>query len=332
MRPASLSAGMGAGVLAVLALALTACGASAQSTRASAACAGAAPGVLARAAGQVATRIYAGEVAGTETRSDRRQIETNGALLRALAAGRREALTRAVTTLVFSHTHIVRLRIARGSTVLADVGGPFILAPVSGRLRLGGRTIGRYVFSVQDDLGYIKLESRFVGAPMVIRAGSRQIPVEGQLPSAPRSIPSRGPVQVAGVRYEAFSFAGAAFPSGPLRISLLVPVPPGLAGKSCASIRSDELGRVARRISRRFSLSPANLPVYVKLAASLTGGLLYVRSGSRQLAGSTRPGPPRLPDSGSVSYRGASYTVYSFLAPSTVGRVRVYQLSRAAAP
>ena len=64
------------------------------------------------------------------------------------------------------HWHIVRLRVERGGHVLADVGGPHVTAPVSGMLRAHGRTLGRYVMSVQDDLGYVKLVTRFIGAPI----------------------------------------------------------------------------------------------------------------------------------------------------------------------
>ena len=104
-------------------------------------CGHAAAGVLGRAAGVVATRIYAGERVGSETRSDQHQVESYGPLLAALAAGKGPAIESAVTALVYSHTHIVRLRVTKGSTVLADVGGPYILAPVYGTLRKSGRAI-----------------------------------------------------------------------------------------------------------------------------------------------------------------------------------------------
>ena len=65
---------------------------------------------------------------------------------------------------------------------------------------------------------------------------------------------------------------------------------------------------------------------YVRLAQTDTGALIYVRSSAGQLAGSTPRGPARLPSSGSIGYRGRSYEVYSFPAPSSVGPVRVYAL------
>jgi hypothetical protein len=343
-------AGIRTSAAALLATALAACGASAQSTTGGTAppssprtpatvaasaeapgiartpCGPAAAEVLARTAGDVATRIYAGEVSGAETQSDKSQVEHFTPLLAALASGERAAVSAAVNSLVFSHTHVVRLRVTRGGVVLADVGGPYILAPVGGTLRFRGRVVGRYLLSVQDDLGYVKLATRFIGAPLVLRTGSRTLPVEGVLAPGPASIPDHGPVSYRGTTYEAFSFNASAFPSGPLRISLLLAIPRSLAASSCAAIKNRELGRVAQRISRRFALAPGNFSAYIQVTRTLTGGLIYIRAGSHQLAASTRPGPPRLPSEGSVSYRGKSYEVSSFSAPTSVGQVRIYQL------
>ena len=180
---------------------------------------------LARTAGQVAMRIYANELASSEVFNDKRQVERYGPLLSALESRNRAAIVAAVTSLVYSHTHVVRLRVTRGREVLADVGGPQILAPVGGPLRRNGNTLGHYVLSVQDDLGYVKLVTRFTGVSLVLRAGSRILPVEGAVTPGPASIPAHGPVAYRGGTYEAFSLDAQAFPNGPLRISLLVPVP-----------------------------------------------------------------------------------------------------------
>lgn len=274
----------------------------------------------------MATRIYDNELSSAEVFRDKRQVEGYAPLLSALASGNRAAVRGAVTSLVFSHTHVVRLRVSRGSEVLADVGGPEILAPVSGSLRLGGRTVGHYVLSVQDDLGYVKLETRFIGVPLVLREGQHTVPVAGALNPGPSSLPALGPVAYRGNTYEAYSFSARAFPNGPLRISLLVPGPGSLSQRSCNEIRVIELGNVARRISRRFALSPANFSSYIKATAPLTGGLIYVRSGTRELAGSTHPGPARLPRGGAVTFHGRTYGVFSFTTRTDVGQVRIYQL------
>lgn len=319
--------------LAVVALsiALGACGA-AESTHGSSGSLGGAPcgagaaEVLGRTEGAVATRIYSAELSSSEVSADRREVESYEPLLMAVAADDLSAIKQAVTNLVYSGTHIVRLRITSGSQVLADVGGPYIIAPVTGSLRLRGRTLAHYVLSVQDDLGYVKLETRFIGAPLVMRAFGQGVPIEGLLAPGPASLPENGPVRYRGIDYQAFSFNAKAYPSGTLRISLLAPLPAGLTGKSCLAIESAELGTVAQRISRRFTLTPSDFSTYVTLTDTMTDGLLYIRSGSQQLAGASSPGPARLPDAGIVRYRGSTYAVSSFAAPTSVGQVRVYEL------
>jgi hypothetical protein len=282
--------------------------------------------VLATAAGTVAERIYAAEVHSSATDSDKRQIESDGPLLSAMASGNSAAIKAAVHTLVYSHTHIVRLRVSRGSVLLADDGGPYILAPISGHLRMHGKEIGHFVFSVQDDLGYVKLVTRFIGAPLVLRTDSGNVPIEGLLSPGPETIPDHGPVSYRGTTYEAYSFKAEAYPSGRLRVSLLLPVTPSLQAKTCDQIKAGELGLVAQLISRRFTLSQSAYPGYVKLVHTMTHGLVYVRSGSRTLAGSSRDTPAKLPDSGAVRFHGVDYEATSFTAPASGGSVRVHVL------
>jgi hypothetical protein len=282
--------------------------------------------VLASTAGSVAERIYAAEVHSSATDSDKHQIESYGPLLSAVAGGDRAAIHTAVHSLVYSHTHMVRLRVSRGSELLADEGGPYILAPISGTLRAHGKTIGHFVFSVQDDLGYVKLVTRFIGAPLILRTDSGQVPVEGLLSPGPASIPDRGPVEYRGAGYQAYSFNADAYPSGRLRVSLLLAITRSLATKSCDQIKAAELGLVAQRISRRFTLSPSAFAPYIRLVYTLTHALVYVRAGSRTLAGSTRTAPAKLPSSGALRWHGVAYEVSSFSAPTSAGQVRVYVL------
>ncbi len=276
--------------------------------------------VLANTAGSVAQRIYASEESSSEVSSDKRQIESYAPLISAVEKGDSAALKTAVHTLVYSHTHIVRLRVSRGSRLLFDEGGPYILAPVEGRLRSHGKEVGHFVFSVQDDLGYVKLETRFIGAPLVLRTESGQVPIEGLLTPGPASIPDRGPVSYKGASYEAYSFNALAYPSGRLRISLLLPIAGSLATKTCDRIKAEEMSLIAQRISRRFTLSQSSFAPYVHLTQTLTHTLVYVRKGSQRLAGG---GPAKLPSSGPLSYRGAQYEVSSFAAPASGGQVRV---------
>ena len=107
---------------------------------------------------------------------------------------------------------------------------------------------------------------------------------------------------------------------------MLVPLPAALSKQSCTLIRNSELAVVARRVFGRLALSDVSFPTGVELVHTLTRGLFYIRDRSRQLAGSTRPGPPRLPLSGSVRYHGADYEVFSFRAPGSLETTRIYAL------
>ena len=117
----------------------------------------------------VARRIYADELHGRETLLDSARVRGYAPLTSALERGEPAAVAAAVHALVYKpHWHIVRLRVSRAGRLLADVGGPHVIAPVGGTLRGHGRTLARYVISVQDDLGYLKLVTRFIGAPIAI--------------------------------------------------------------------------------------------------------------------------------------------------------------------
>lgn len=277
----------------------------------------------------VAKRIYTGEAGGSEVGEDVAHITGFPGLTSAVAAGDQPAVYAAVHAIVYTpHWHIVRLRVTRGSRVLADVGGPDIVAPVSGTLRQGGRDVGHFVMSVQDDLGYVKLVTRFMGVPIDLYGTPR--PANGFVMGTlqpPPPVPGDGAsVRVRGVSYLARVIPVHAFPEGPLKAVLLLPTPPpGLASRSCAAVRSATWLSVLRHVAARFSPLPSN---YQNLSGTLqgaTGGLAFVRIGSTQIAGLSA-GPRHLPHSGPVRYRGRTWQVASwepyppariyFLAPS----------------
>jgi hypothetical protein len=169
-------------------------------------------------AGYVGLHVYNQEArGGTVVRQVQRTMRSS-ALVAAVARGDRRAARAAVVALL--NQHIVRLRVLRGRQLIADVGGPHVLAPVGAPL--GGGSGGQLVLSVQDDLGYVKLASRLIGVQVLLRDAAGQ--VMGTLSPGPPSVPDLGPVSWAGRRYEAFSFRATKFPSGTLRISLLVPL------------------------------------------------------------------------------------------------------------
>lgn len=262
--------------------------------------------------GEVGERIYAGE-ATRHGAVDVAIASVTGstALARAVAADNVVATRALATQIVYNGLHIVRLRVIHDGRVLADVGGPYVLAPLSGKLRLNGRIVGRYVMSVQDDLGYRLLAERLAGMQVVMRAGEG--PLLSTLHPAPESIPQQGTLAFDGVTYLTRTIDATAFPSGPLSIHLLIRAPTQPFGaRTCFQIKVAAIGSVGELIVRQYTLSSSSYGPYVRVATFLTHALVYVKLGQRQLAGSTNRGPAHLPDGGEVRFRGRHYGVYSF--------------------
>lgn len=170
--------------------------------------------------GHVGELIYQEELHSPDVSATLRHIEHAPAFVSAVAAHDAAATRAAIVGFFEEHIHVVRVRVTTGAGLLVDVGGPFVLAPVHGAVHSGGRVVGQFEMAIQDDAGYLKLAHLFTGAEVLMRAGTRQ--VMGTLSPGPTSVPDRGPISYGGHTYQAFSFTGEAFPSGPLRISLLL--------------------------------------------------------------------------------------------------------------
>ncbi len=170
--------------------------------------------------GHVGERIYGEELASAQVASTLRMMERAPFFRRAVAE-RSVAATRAAIVRFFeAHIHVVRVRVTVGGRVLIDLGGPDVLAPVQGTLRVRGVVVGQFAMAVQDDAGYLKLARLFTGADVLMRRSGTQ--VAGTLTPGPASVPERGALDYGGRSYEAYSFTAEAFPAGPLRISLLL--------------------------------------------------------------------------------------------------------------
>jgi hypothetical protein len=170
--------------------------------------------------GMVGERIYKEELHSAVVSATLRLLEGSQAFKGAVAQGSASATREAIIGFFREHIHVVRVRVTVGRRLLVDVGGPYVLAPVHGTLRRSGRMIGSFEMAIQDDAGYLKLAHLFTGAEVLMRMGGRQ--VMGSLSPGPTSVPDRGSVTYGGRSYQAYSFTGEAFPSGALRISLLL--------------------------------------------------------------------------------------------------------------
>lgn len=276
--------------------------------------------------GMVAEHIYRDELAGPATAHDRRQVETYAPLLAALAEGNRTAIHEAVVALVYSGTHIVRLRVSQNGSLLADVGGPYIIAPSGGNLYYQGRLVGSYLLSIQDDRGVYGLETRLVSIPIVLHVGDTRVPIKGTIDTGSVALPTEGEITLHEHRFQIYSFNAKAYPTGTLRISLLHPEVRS-SDRPCRAVRLAEIGRIGEAIWYRFMQDKAPIGGFVSFTQRITGALTYVRAGDSEIAGSPPPGPTSLPESGVVSDAGVTYGVTSFAATTTSGTAcRVYQL------
>jgi hypothetical protein len=170
--------------------------------------------------GGVGERIYREELESPYVKATVQRMQATSAFRSAVAAEDVAATRAAIVGFFAAHIHVVRVRVTVGSKLLIDLGGPHVLAPVNGMLRQGSKTIGHFTMAIQDDAGYLRLAHLFTGADILMRTSSGQ--ADGTLDPGPAKIPTRGRVSYRGRDYAAYSFTGVAFPSGPLRISLLI--------------------------------------------------------------------------------------------------------------
>jgi hypothetical protein len=172
---------------------------------------------------RIARRIYEAE-GGARTRRQVVRVQHDPALLAAVAARDQTGAVQAIKALL--NQHIVRLRVRTGAGLLADVGGPYVLAPVSAPLRAGGRTIGGFTLSIQDDEGYLRLARRLVGLPVLMYTDpAHPTLVKNSLGPAPGTVPASGRYVYRGETYRVYTVHARAFPSGPLTIRVLIPIP-----------------------------------------------------------------------------------------------------------
>ncbi len=172
---------------------------------------------------RVAQLIYAGE-AGRHALTQVHRVQHAQSLLRAVDQHDPAATKLAVESLL--NEHIVRLRVSAGGQLLSDVGGPYVLAPVRAPLRLGGRTIGSFVLSIQDDEGYKRLAERLAGVDvlMYVNPADPHL-VKNSLGPSPGAVPPSGEYHYRGHTFRVVTLHAQAFPSGPLTIRVLVPIP-----------------------------------------------------------------------------------------------------------
>jgi hypothetical protein len=114
-------------------------------------------------------------------------------------------------------------------------------------LHSGGQEIGTFLLSIQDDEGYLRLMRRLAGIYVLMYMGNTL--VKNSLGPSPGSVPARGSYTYRGRHFRVFTLEESAFPSGPLHIRVLVPIPYSL-GAAHGAFRRARATRAWRRALR----------------------------------------------------------------------------------
>lgn len=123
---------------------------------------------------------------------------------------------------VWYHWHVSRLRITRGDKTVVETGVPFVVDGPSTALRdAHGHAIARLRISIQDVIGFVRLNKRIDHVDTVVR-GVGSADVRTSLPAAHEvTLPRSGKVTIAGRRYTVGSFREIGWRGEPLRIWIL---------------------------------------------------------------------------------------------------------------
>ncbi|MEA2215637.1 MAG: hypothetical protein QOK19_1198 [Solirubrobacteraceae bacterium] len=213
--------------------------------------------------GEIAGRIYHAAATGSNVGQAVKRVRGSAALARAVSAGDAAAARSALDSLLAGQ--IARVEVLRGGRQLAAAGKGAAIAPVTGTIP--GTGGGRFVLSVQSDRTYLQVTHQVTGAEVLLLTGSHV--VAGTItPPANLTVPAAGPLKAGSRDYQVASVTGAAFPSGALRIALLVPGSeiscPAVAGQTRAAV----LGRVGERIYEEEEHSPYVVATVRKMEAT----------------------------------------------------------------
>ncbi len=169
---------------------------------------------------RVARLIYTSE-GGAHALTQVQRVQRYQPLLRAVAA--RDPAPRGGGRTPAARARRASARQRRRAAAVATSAGPYVLAPVHAPLRLNGRTIGAIELSIQDDEGYKRLAGRLAGLDVLMYMGSQL--VKNSLGPAPGTVPASGTYRYRGRTFRVYTLHAHAFPSGPLRIVVLIPIP-----------------------------------------------------------------------------------------------------------
>jgi hypothetical protein len=200
--------------------------------------------------GTVAARVYHEAATGSDATQAAHRLQSSTALADAVNSGNAAGARAALRALLLGQ--IVRVEVLRGGRVLAQAGAGPAIAPLRGSIP---GTSATFILSSQAEETYLQVVHQVTGAQVLLLAGTRRL--AGTIGGPPpASMPSEGPLSYAGQSYQTVTLAGAVYPSGPLRILLLVPTSEISCPGSAAQTRVETLGHVGENIYQEELHSP----------------------------------------------------------------------------
>jgi hypothetical protein len=168
---------------------------------------------------------YTSEASGAAAHATLSRLADDPGLLAAVRSGSNARIRSYVNSRfrsVWYHWHVSRMRITRGNTTVIETGVPFVVDGPSTTLRdAHGRAIAQLQISIQDVIGFVRLNTRHGDVNTVVR-GRGSADVRASLPAALKvKLPSSGTVTIAGHRYEVGSFHETGWRGEPLQIWIL---------------------------------------------------------------------------------------------------------------
>ncbi len=206
--------------------------------------------------GRVGARIYGSASSGTVVGQAVQRVRGSSALAAAASSDDATATERALRGLLAGQ--IVRIEVLAHGHRLASAGSGRAIAPVHGSIP---GTDATFVLSTQAADSYLHVTRQVSGAEVALLSGSSAGSSAGVLAATlsglqAQRVPSKGSFDFHGKHYEVSSLAGSAYPSGGLRIALLVPTGSIHCPSAAAQIPVQTLGQVGERIYQEEAGSP----------------------------------------------------------------------------
>ena len=124
------------------------------------------------------------------------------------------------------------------------------------------------MLSIQDDEGYKRLAKRLAGLDVLMYMGPPPSLVKNSLGPAPGSVPDSGAYSYRGRSFRVFTLHAKAFPSGPLRITVLIPIP--YLGARLTQAGASDVSASRQRLASSSSKEAANFSTPSRSSVSVT--------------------------------------------------------------